>query len=294
MIVLGFPEYQQQARKLAEALGVPYAHVIVHRFPDGESKITLPADLPEQVIFCRSLNNPNDKLVELILASVTARQLGAVTAMLVAPYMCYLRQDTRFRAGECVSDRIIGHMLADLFDEVVTVDPHLHRTHQLSEAIPADKAVAVSAATLMSEFLTHRTQQPVLLGPDEESQQWVENIARQNNLEWAVASKERLGDEAVRIQLPDRDFSDQIVVLMDDMISTGHTAAQTARLLLQAGAREVNCLVTHALFVGDAVLRLRDAGVRHIWSTDSVNHPSNVIELAHLLANTVLNMDSSH
>ena len=155
-MLLGFEEYETQAERLAEALGLPYARVLVHRFPDGECKLTLPAELPAHVVFCRGLDHPNDKLIELLLAAITARQLGAHRLTLVAPYLCYMRQDTAFVAGETVSQPIIGRFLADLFDDVVTVDPHLHRTHHLADAVPATHAVALTATGVMSDFLRTR------------------------------------------------------------------------------------------------------------------------------------------
>jgi len=115
-LVLGFPEYAEQARRFAAKAKLDYAQVQVHRFPDGESRVRLPADLPPRIYFCRSLDRPNYKLVELVLAAQTARDLGAEDLTLVAPYLCYMRQDTAFEPGEAVSQRIIGRMLAELFD----------------------------------------------------------------------------------------------------------------------------------------------------------------------------------
>ncbi len=90
-MLLGFDEYKEQAEALAEALGMPCRIVGKHRFPDGENKITLPSSLPEHVILCRSLDHPNEKLLELLLAAETARELGARVVTLVAPYLCYMR-----------------------------------------------------------------------------------------------------------------------------------------------------------------------------------------------------------
>jgi len=194
-LLLGFPEYREPARRLAECAGMDYADIELHRFPDGESRLRLPASLPGRVVICRSLDNPNARLVELALAAATARELGARRLTLVAPYLCYMRQDKAFHPGEAVSQRIMGRLLADWFDEVITVDPHLHRVHELKEAVPAGRAVALSATTAMSEFLAERIDKPVLIGPDEESVQWVAAIARRNELEYHVAGKERFGDK---------------------------------------------------------------------------------------------------
>lgn len=287
LLVLGFPEYGEQARRLAAALDVPCAMVDTHRFPDGESRVRLPAHLPQRVVVCRSLNDPDRKLVELILTAATARELGASTLTLVSPYLCYMRQDMAFQPGEAVSQRIVGRLLAEYFDEVITVDPHLHRVSRLEEAVPARRALALSAAGEMGRFLQARADRPLLLGPDGESLQWVRAIAAPAGLEYGVAEKERLGDRSVRIVLPAMDFRGREVILVDDMASTGHTLAAAARQVLAAGASRVRVLVAHALLVDDALEQIRRAGVADVWSTDSVPHASNVIGLADLLARAV-------
>lgn len=284
MLVLGFPESMAMATAIATELGAPCAAVELHAFPDGESRVRLPVDLPHQVVLCRSLDHPNDKLVELLLTARCARELGAGRLTLIAPYLCYMRQDAAFRPGEAVSQRIIGDFLAGMVDTLVSADPHLHRVHTLAEAVPARRAVAVSAAPLMGAFLAGRDPAQLLVGPDSESEQWVAEVARLAGLEFAVAQKTRRGDRSVDIRLPERDFAGRATVLVDDVASSGHTLAVAARALREAGASRVDVLVTHALFAGDAMATLLDAGVDEVWSSDSISHPSNRFSLAPALA----------
>lgn len=284
MLLLGFADYQPQGEALARELGLPFALVELHRFPDGESKVTLPAELPEQLIFCRSLDHPNDKLVELLLAAQTARQQGVKHLTLVAPYLCYMRQDIAFHPGEVVSQQIIGQFLATLFERVVTVDPHLHRIARLSQALPGIEAISLQSSALMAEFLATHTVQPLLVGPDGESEQWVRAIAEPAGLDYAIASKERLGDREVITRLPPRDYHRHEVILVDDMISTGRTLINVTRQLKREGAGTIHCLVTHALFADEVTQALHTAGIDHIWSCDSIRHPSNALALAPLLA----------
>lgn len=289
-MLLGFDDYAGQAGRLAETLDLPLHIVETHRFPDEEIRITLPSKLPDRVVICRSLDRPNEKLVELLLTARTARRLGAESLTLVAPYLCYMRQDKAFHPGEAVSQEIIGRLLADLFDNVITVDPHLHRVHELSQAVPARNALALSAASLMAEFLRGRVDDPVLLGPDKESEQWVACVASADRWTSGVCSKTRFGDEAVEIVLPEIDLRGRKVVLVDDVASSGQTLLAAARQCLARNAVQVDILVTHALFIGDAQTRMNQAGVRHLWSTDSVSHDSNVIPLHGLLADALASL----
>ncbi|MDZ7802856.1 ribose-phosphate diphosphokinase [Thiohalophilus sp.] len=286
-LVLGFPDDPAPVQRLAAALRLDYAAIEVHRFPDGESRLTLPPALPPTVVLYRSLDHPDAKLVELLLATRTARQLGAERIILVSPYLCYMRQDMAFHPGEAVSQQIIGHFLAGLVDAVITVDAHLHRIAHLNEAIPLPQARNLSAAPLLGQFLLEQTRDALLLGPDEESRQWVEQVASEGDFEFGVADKVRHGDRQVEIRLPDLDYRQRHVVLVDDMISSGHTLAETAGQLYRIGAGKVDALCTHALYDLEAARMLKQAGIETIWSCDSVQHPSNTVQLAPLLAESL-------
>lgn len=287
MMILAFPDYLSQSQRLAARLDADLAEIILHHFPDSESFLRLPPSLPEHLIICRSLNQPNDKLIELLLCARTARELGAKRLTLVAPYMCYMRQDIANQPGEAVSQRIIGSMLADLFDDVITVDPHLHRISALSQAIPIKNAISLSAANDIGGFLKAKFEHALLLGPDAESEQWVSSIAGNIGFDYAIAHKHRRGDQQVDMSLPELNYRKQPVVIIDDMASTGRTLAKAAGLLQAAGAKDIYAAITHPLFCGDALTHILAAGIKNIWSTDSIDHPTACIKLDSLLAGAI-------
>lgn len=288
--VLAFDDERAMAGALARALGVPVAWIERHRFPDGELKLRLPAALPPCAVLLRSLHQPNEKLIELLIAAPAARELGVQRLLLACPYLAYMRQDIAFSPGEAVSQRHIAGLLASRFDAVVTVDPHLHRIAALEDVMPGCRAVSLSAAALIGTWVAQHVSRPLLLGPDEESAQWVREAARASlpgaDHGWCV--KQRRGDRDVEITLPPTlDCGGRAVVLIDDMASTGRTLMAATRLALAAGALSVDVAVTHALFVGPALAELRASGARRIWSTDCVPHESNAISVVPLLANAL-------
>ena len=277
--LLCFDDEQVMALRAAQAMGLPLSVLERHRFPDGELRLRLPDPLPPRVLIWRGLQQPNEKLVELLLAARTARTLGARHLTLVAPYLAYMRQDMAFNPGEAVSQRIVGAFLADLFDALITVDPHLHRVATLREAVPVRDAIVLSGAPLLADLIATRRADVLLVGPDEESLQWVAQAAQRHGWAHAVCRKTRHGDRHVEIALPDLPLAGRSVVLMDDVASSGHTAAQAARGLLQAGAASVDVAVTHALFAPGALELLHAAGVGEVWSTDAIAHPSNAVSI---------------
>lgn len=289
-LLLGFPESKQQAQELSKLTGTEYADIDIHTFPDGESKITLPAEAlksTRQLIIYRSLDHPNDKLLELIMAAQGARQLGINKIVLIAPYLAYMRQDIAFNPGEIVSQKVIGKLLSESFDGVITVDSHLHRIKQLSEAIPVELAINLTATQPMGEFLKHNVDKPFLLGPDGESRQWVEAIALPNNMDCNVATKERLGDQNVVIHLPEDNYQGRNIVLVDDVASSGQTLIQAAKKLKQYQPASITVLVTHALFMEGSIEELKKQGVKNIWSCNSIQHSTNQVSLIGLFAKTL-------
>jgi len=282
-LILAFEDYAEPAKRLAHFIGCPFALIDAHHFPDGESRLRLPVDLPQKVVLCRSLNDPNEKLVELILAAEHLRGQGVAQLMLIAPYLCYMRQDKAFHAGEVVSQTIVGRLLANYFDGAITVDAHLHRVHHLRDALPMKTAINLTATRPMAQFLEQRNLRPVLIGPDSESEQWVSSIAQHEGLDYCIAQKERLGDKQVVVTMPACEVKGRDVVLVDDVASTGCTLEAAARQLQDASPASLSVMVTHALFLDDAVQRLQAVGVENIWSCDSIPHASNRIHLDELL-----------
>lgn len=284
--VYGFDDSAEAAGRLAEALDRPVFAIARRRFPDGESLVRAdPA--AETAILYRSLDHPNDKLVELMLAAAALRDAGTRRLVLVAPYLCYMRQDRAFQTGEAVSQRVVCRFLDGLFDAVVTVDPHLHRTKDLRLLFASAQARALSAGPLLSEALRAGglPDSALLVGPDEESRQWVETVARPLRLEVLVGRKVRSGDRDVRIALDGAArCAGRPVVLVDDIVASGGTLIECARILAAAGAGPIEALAVHALYGSETAAALQAAGISRVRSSDSIAHPSNSLPLAGLLA----------
>ncbi len=284
--VIAFPECAGPAARLAAALGIEMREVSLHRFPDGESLVRVP-QVAETTLLYRSLDRPNEKLVELLLAASAARDAGARRLILIVPYLAYMRQDVAFHEGEAVSQRVIGKLLAAHCDALVTVDPHLHRVASLAEVMPGIETVYVSAAPALAQALD-AVANPLLVGPDAESRPWVEAIAHPARLDFVVGHKARRGDRSVEITIPDAGrAAGRSVVLVDDLLSTGSTLKAAAQLLHEAGASQIDVLATHCLASDPDIVQLRAAGVRSIRASDTTRHPLATLPIADALARQI-------
>lgn len=261
---------------------VRVAPIRVHRFPDRETLIRVGSPAPARAVIVRSLDDPNSKLVEVLLAADALRRAGASSVELVAPYIPYMRQDKVFAPGEPVSQRVIASILGRNFDAVFTMEPHLHRIRSLAEVFPT-RAVSVSAAPAIASWVKGRGAGTLVAGPDEESTRWVKAIARQAEASWVVGKKRRLGDRDVRIHFGTLPAAMRAVVV-DDIASSGATMAAAIRALRSAGIKQVEAVVVHAIFAPGALTMIRRAGARRVVSCDTVAHPTNAIRVAGLFA----------
>jgi len=282
----GFREDLVPIRRLAARLRLQVGVIDVHRFPDGETLPTAPADASSTVILYRSLHHPNERLVELLLAADACRRAGAGRLVLVAPYLCYLRQDAVFEKGQSLSRDVVGGWLGRAFDRIVTVQAHVHRTAQLSDVfgVPCDNlSVAGALASLAAAG-----ERLLVVGPDAESAPWAAAAAAQIGGEATTFRKRRLGDRQVELTLPsDTRFDGRAVLLLDDVCSSGGTLQRAILQLRQAGAKSIDVAVAHALFDAETERRLVCAGARRIISSDSVPHPTNALALDDVLASAL-------
>jgi len=291
-MLLAFSEDRPPASALAGRLGIPFAEIGLHRFPDGEICPRLTDATPTTLVY-RSFDQPNEKLVALLLAhDALARDPRVTSLQLVAPYLPYLRQDTAFHSGEPVSQAVLCSLLAERFARIITVDPHLHRTADLGAAYPGTvwqvlSAQDVLADAIAAEGIPHGL---VIIGPDVESARLVDRLAKRLACSAATFAKERKSDRQVCLTPPaGLDVAGRPVLILDDMCSTGGTIAGLAAVLKSAGARSIEAIVTHALFDEASADMMRKAGIARIRSADSVRHPTNAISLVGLLADAIAN-----
>ncbi len=282
-LVLPLPGNEALAAALAREGGWEQGRIETRRFPDGETYLRVLSGVRDRdVALVCTLAHPDEATLRLLFAADAIRSLGARAITLVAPYLAYMRQDRRFHEGEAVTSQSFARLLSRAFDRLVTVDPHLHRYPSLASlyAIPA---TALHAAPLLADWIRAELPRPLVIGPDEESGQWVSDIAGRIGAPWATFRKERRGDRAVELTAPDLSpWTGLQPVLVDDIASSGRTLVRAASLLPALGFPPPACVVVHPIFA-DASFRDLAPVTSRVVSTDSVAHPTNAIPLAPLI-----------
>ncbi len=260
----------------------------VRKFPDGETYIRIPVDVRGKgIIYVNSLQpHPNESLVETLLTLDAVRSQGAQEVIAVIPYMSYARQDEMFSSGEAVSVWTVGSLFRALkLDHVLTVDMHLHRIKE-PERVFGSAFTNITGVHEISRFvrtnLTYRDR--VVVGPDEESEQWAGVLSGELGVPYVVLEKRRISGTEVRIYEKEVDVKGRDVIIVDDIISTGGTIIEAVKLLRQRGANRIAVTAVHPLLVGDAYHRLRELDLEVMAGTDTVLSPISVISIAPAIA----------
>jgi len=283
-IVLALPESEPLGRRVGDLAQIPLGVVESRRFPDRETylRIDAPCEQKSIVLVC-TLDRPDDKLLPLVFLADAARALGASRVGLVAPYLAYMRQDRQFQRGEAVTSRTFAGLLSRYVDWLVTIDPHLHRYRSLTQIYAVPNRIVHAAPALAAWIATH-VDRPVLVGPDEESEQWVKDVANRAGAPYFVLRKTRRGDRVVNVSVPDVGcHRTHTPVVVDDIVSSAQTMVETVKNLVAVGLRAPVCVGVHALFCETAEQALRDAGAAQIVTTTSVPHATNTIDIVPLL-----------
>ena len=273
------------AKALARQLKAVYSPLTISSFPDGDIYLKFNTALKGKTLVIVQSFQPHadQSLLRIFFAAKTAKDLGARKVILVAPYLAYMRQDTRFPPGEAISSRIMAEMLNKSVDKIITLDPHLHRYKSLKEifTIPA---VKITANEALAGYIQKHCTNEIIMGPDGESYQWAEDIARRIHIQATVLHKTRFSSRQVQVKMVTPiPIKGKNVVIVDDIISTGHTIAEAAKQAKKMGARSVTAIGVHGLLVENALLKLKKAGVNTVITTNCIEHPTNRIDITPLL-----------
>jgi len=286
-LFLAMPGIETLASEIAKLTHGEWKPVEVRRFPDGEDYVRITSDVAARDVFLVSrLARPGEHFLPLVFATRTLRGLGARSLILIAPYLPYLRQDRIFRKGEALSSRIFADLLGREVDLIVTVDPHLHRFASLDELYTVP-TVTLSSAEVIGSWVRENVPKPVVIGPDEESRQWVERVAVIACAPWTVFGKRRHGDRDVQITAPDLDrWRSRTPVLVDDIIASGATMIEAARAILEAGLRAPYCIAVHGLFDATTCQRLHELA-QEVLTTDTVPNACGRLPIAPVIAGAI-------
>ncbi len=245
-------------------------------FPDGEVYVRVPPEVRgKNVILVQSMDNPQEKaLWELLLAADASLNAGARHVIALVPYLAYARQDKVFLEGEPVSIRVLlKAMHAAGVEGIVTVD--IHNPKSLDEF--KGRTVNVIPVRELGEAVKRCVENPLVIAPDKGALHRAKMMAEYLGAEYDYIEKKR--DRVtgkISMSIKEMSVKGRDVVIVDDIISTGGTLAKATEMLYYQGARKVVAAVSHALLAGNALDKLRRAGLKKIIAANTLRRREGV------------------
>lgn len=275
------------SEKFSRELNGEIASFDIRQFPDGETYLRINSEcLNRNILILCNLHKPNSKLLPLLYLCETLREMGCNKIFLICPYLPYMRQDIQFKTGEAVTSRFFAKLLSQYIDHLITIDPHLHRYHSLSQIYSCETTV-LQAHPVIVKWIKAHISQPFIVGPDSESEQWAASAASMINCPYLIMDKQRFGDKDVSVSTSSTEsFEGLTPVLIDDIISTGRTMIKAAEWLADNGLCPPVCIGVHALFSDDALPTMKAANIQQIITCSTIEHKTNGIDISQLLIDT--------
>lgn len=280
MIVFSGSSCASLGRKIAQDKGLQLGEAKIERFPDGEVYLRLetPVKGEECVLVQSTLGN--DNLVELMLFLDMLRDQGASKIHAVVPYFGYARQDKTFNSGEALSAKTTLKTILSLSDSVTSINCHfldregVFKFHDL-------EIKNLDAFPLLAKYFKEQLKRPMLIAPDKGSLEYAKNAAEIIGCEFDFLQKKRLSGEKVEIQTKELDVKGKDTLILDDMISTGGTIIEAAKLLRSQGAASVNAGCVHGVF-SQGTQKVASA-VDRLVCTDTIERDISKVSVAELI-----------
>ncbi|MEM2105112.1 MAG: ribose-phosphate diphosphokinase [Candidatus Bathyarchaeia archaeon] len=286
MKIIPGPASKELGEKIAQTLKVEAVPVAFKNFPDGESYIRFETETleNEDVVIVQTTSPPQDqRLIQLFLMADNAKDMGAKSITVVAPYFAYTRQDKRFTKGEAFSIKTIMKLLESCgVDKLITVNAHSPTTLKAFKVPVVD----LSAVPLLAEYFKNEglVENPVSLslGKKALSMATEANNILNGGFDY-IATKRDVTSGNVTLEEKAIPVKNRDVIIFDDIISSGGTMAKAVKYAKSQGARKVYAACVHPLLMGDAQKRIMENGADGIVGTDSVPSPVSKVSLAPLI-----------
>ncbi len=285
MIVFGGTSTAGLGWAVRKALGSEAGKSEVKIFPDGERYVRI--DYPVAGKECAVVQSvrSSDDLLELILMIDALRDMRATQVHAVIPYLAYMRQDKRFKQGEALSAKTVLKMIDEVADSITTVNCHF--LNSAGEAVYNHvRFMNLDAIPLIAEYFKNKVKSPIVIAPDKGSVAFAKETAKYLDCEFDHLSKTRISGSEVKIEAKELDVKGMDVIILDDIISTGGTIIESAKVIKKSRPSSVNVGCVHGLFL-NGVDSFRDI-VDRLISTDTLENPVGKVSVAGLIAKDLM------
>jgi ribose-phosphate pyrophosphokinase len=262
------------AEEISKHLGVDLCKLTCTRFADGEIFVRIDENVRGNDVFIvQSTNPPAENIMEMLLLIDAARRASSARITVVMPYYGYSRQDRKDQPRVAIGAKLMANMIMSAgADRVLGVDFHQHQLQGFFD-IPVDHLYAMPV--LSGYFRRKQLKDVVIVAPDVGAAKMARGFAKRLDATLAIIDKRRPHANVSEVVNVVGDVEGRDCILADDMIDTAGTVTEAARALKALGAKDIYICATHGLLSGPAVQRLKDAPIKEVVITDTIETPAD-------------------
>ncbi len=260
------------AEAVADELGVRLGKIQLSRFANTEVYTRPSESVRGYDCFVIQSHAPeiNFHIMEQLILIDALKRASAHRITAVVPFFGYARADKKVLPREPISARLMSDLfLAAGADRIVSVDLH---TGQIQGFFPKPFD-HLTALPIVTDYLKERLDGPTtVVSPDAGGVKRAEKYARYLGAFVAFVHKRReldVHNESKALTVVGA-VRGRNAVIVDDMIDTGGTVENAARLLRERGARKVYVAATHPVLSPPALDRLKKAPIDEVVVTDTL------------------------
>ena len=264
---------KQLADRICQFLGLQLGRISLNDFPDGEIACKIDEDVRGRDVYLIQSTCPpvNKNLMELLIMIDSCKRASAARITAVLPYFGYARQDRKDEGRVPITAKLVANLITRAgADRALTMDLHAAQIQGFFD-VPVDHLYA--APVLNRHFLDQglTSEDIVVVSPDEGSIKRAVSHAKRLGGRLAIVDKRRSSAEKTKQEnLIGGPIGGKIALMFDDMISTAGSICGAAKLVHEAGAREIYVAATHGVLCGPAIKRLAETPLAGVILTDTI------------------------
>jgi ribose-phosphate pyrophosphokinase len=282
------------AKEIASVLEMPLCDTATERFSDGETYVNINESVRGCDIFIiQSVAEPvNDNLMELLIYIDALKRASAGRINAVIPYYGYARQDRKARSRDPITAKLVADLItAAGANRVITMDLHAHQIQGFFN-IPLDHLTATSV--MVEHILQLGLDDFVVVSPDVGSVKRTRKVAGMLDAPMAIIDKRRYAMNTTEVMNVIGDVKGKDLLLIDDMIDTAGTMANSVYALKKMGAKNIYAAATHGVLSGKAIKNLSEVPIEKVFITNTIDLPQEkqidkikIISVAGIIAKAI-------
>merc|ERR1711915_113015 len=266
--------------KVCDRLGIEPGKVVTKKFSNLETCVEIGESVRGEDVYIVQTGGGevNDNLMELLIMINACKIASAERVTAVIPSFPYARQDKKDKSRAPTSAKLVANMLSVAgADHIITMDLHASQIQGFFD-IPVDNLYAEPAVLKWIKENIPEWRNSIIVSPDAGGAKRVTSIADRLNVDFALIHKERKKANEVSSMVLVGDAKGRVAILVDDMADTCGTIVQAAEKLLEDGATKIYAILTHVIFSGEALSRLRGSNFEAIVVTNTIPQDKNMVE----------------